>query len=49
MGFVNADQAQRLAGFSDFFGDEFSLPMFAHNAGLARKTLLAFRDNRWHG
>jgi hypothetical protein len=49
MGFVNADQAHQLPGFSDFFGADFSLPMFAHNAGLARKTLLAFRDNRWHG
>lgn len=49
MGFVNADQDQQLPGFSDFFGAHFSLPMFAHNAGLARKTLLAFRDNRWHG
>lgn len=49
MGFVNADQAHRLPGFSDFFGADFSLQLFAHNAGLARKTLLAFRDNRWHG
>lgn len=48
MGFVNADQACELPGFSDFFGPDFSLQMFAHNASLARKTLLAFHDNRWH-
>ncbi|WP_425615200.1 BLUF domain-containing protein [Anatilimnocola sp. NA78] len=48
MGFVNTHHAEKLAGFSDFFGDNFSLQMFARNSSLARKTLLAFRDCRWH-
>ncbi|WP_254509215.1 BLUF domain-containing protein [Anatilimnocola floriformis] len=47
MGFVNVHQAQTLPGFTDFFGPEFSLKMFAHNGTFARNTLLTFRDYRW--